>query len=71
VGAEDEQFARERDTREQLEENRRTFYVGMTRAKDRLVFTRCVTRNGKLTGGTRFLDELGLTPVPEPPRPAV
>lgn len=50
----------------ELEENRRTFYVGMTRARDRLVFTRCVTRNGKLTGGTRFLDELGLTPVAAP-----
>ena len=62
VGAEDEQFSREKDSREQVEENRRTFYVGMTRAKDRLVLTRCVTRNGKLTGGTRFLDELGITP---------
>jgi len=38
-------------------------FVGMTRAKDRLVFARRVTRNGKRTGGTRFLDELWLTPV--------
>ena len=61
VGGEDEQFAREKDTREQLEESRRVFYVGMTRAKDRLVFTRALSRGGKPTGGARFLDELGLS----------
>jgi DNA helicase-2/ATP-dependent DNA helicase PcrA len=60
VGAEDEQFAKERDGREQLEESRRVFYVGMTRAKDRLVFTRVLARNGKPTGGARFLDELAI-----------
>ena len=64
VGAEDEQFAKERDGREQLEESRRVFYVGMTRAKDRLVFTRVLSRNGKPTGGARFLDELGLPASP-------
>ena len=36
-------------------------YVGMTRAKDRLVLTRSVTRGAKVTGGTQFLDEMGLT----------
>jgi len=60
VGAEDEQFAREKDGREQLEESRRVFYVGMTRAKDRLVFTRALSRNGKPTDGSRFLDELAV-----------
>jgi DNA helicase II / ATP-dependent DNA helicase PcrA len=60
VGAEDGQFAKERDSRDELEENRRVFYVGMTRTKDRLVFTRSLSRSGKLTGGARFLDELGL-----------
>ena len=62
VGAEDQQFAKEKDSRAELEENRRVFYVGMTRAKDRLVFTRALSRGGKVTGGTRFLDELGIRP---------
>jgi hypothetical protein len=35
----------------------------MTRAKDRLVITRVETRRGKLTGGHKFLDEMGLLPV--------
>ena len=60
VGCEDEQFAREKDSREQLEESRRVFYVGMTRARDRLVFTRALSRGGKTTGGSKFLDELGI-----------
>ena len=60
VGAEDAQFFKEKDSREEQEESRRVFYVGMTRAKDRLVFTRCLTRGGKPTGGSKFLDELGV-----------
>ena len=60
VGAEDQQFAKEKDSRAELEENRRVFYVGMTRAKDRLVFTRSLSRGGKTTGGSKFLDELGV-----------
>ena len=61
VGVEDGQFLGERTTKPELEEARRVLYVGMTRAKDRLVMTRSVTRGPKATGGTQFLDEMGLT----------
>lgn len=61
VGVEDGQFLGERTTKPELEEARRVLYVGMTRAKDRLVMTRSATRGGKVTGGTQFLDEMGLT----------
>jgi superfamily I DNA/RNA helicase len=44
----------------ELEEARRLLYVGMTRAKDRLVLTRVDARNGQPTGGHRILDEMGL-----------
>ena len=50
-------------TRAEVEESRRLLYVGMTRAKDRLVLTRARERAGEPTGGHRFLDELGLRPV--------
>jgi DNA helicase-2/ATP-dependent DNA helicase PcrA len=43
---------------DELEESRRLLYVGMTRAKDRLVLTRVEARDGRPTGGRRFLDEL-------------
>jgi DNA polymerase III epsilon subunit-like protein len=46
----------------EIEEARRLLYVGMTRAKDRLVLTRVEARNGQRTGGHRFLDEIGLVP---------
>jgi DNA polymerase III epsilon subunit family exonuclease len=46
----------------EVEEARRLLYVGMTRAKDRLVLTRVEARNGTPTGGHRFLDEIGLAP---------
>jgi superfamily I DNA/RNA helicase len=46
----------------EVEEARRLLYVGMTRAKDRLVLTRVEARNGQPTGGHRFLDEIGLKP---------
>jgi hypothetical protein len=37
----------------------------MTRARDRLVLTRADQRFGKATGGSLFLEEMGLaTPVP-------
>jgi DNA polymerase III epsilon subunit family exonuclease len=48
----------------EVEEARRLLYVGMTRAKERLVLSRVVSRGGKPTGGHRFLDEMGLTPKP-------
>ncbi len=37
-------FPREGKTQEELEEERRLFYVGITRAKDELYFTSCATR---------------------------
>ena len=44
-----------------LEEERRLFYVAVTRAKDQLVLTRCHVRGGRPTGGpSRFLAEAGL-----------
>src|SRR3954449_9498514 len=46
---------------EDLEEERRLFYVAATRAKDQLVLTRCHVRGGRATGGpSRFLTEAGL-----------
>ena len=45
----------------EIEEARRLLYVGMTRARDRLVLTRAERRGGQRTGGHRFLDEMGLT----------
>ena len=48
-------------TRGEIEESRRLLYVGMTRARDRLVLTRAERRGGQRTGGHRFLDEMGLT----------
>lgn len=47
-------------TRQETEEARRLIYVGMTRAKDRLILTRSATRADLPTGGTQFLAELGL-----------
>jgi DNA polymerase III epsilon subunit family exonuclease len=61
VGVEDAQFLGERISKPELEEARRVLYVGMTRAVDRLVLTRVAIRGGKPTGGTQFLDEMGLT----------
>jgi DNA polymerase III epsilon subunit family exonuclease len=51
-------------TKEQIEEARRLVYVGMTRAKDRLVFTHARERDGRPGGGHQFLDEMGLAPEP-------
>ncbi len=63
VGAEDEQLPGQRDvSKRDIEEARRLLYVGMTRAKDRLILTRVEAREGKLTGRHRFLDEMGLVP---------
>ena len=67
VGAEDAQLPglnREgRDPPEdELQEARRLLYVGMTRAKDRLVLTRAERRKELPTGGYRFLTEMGFVP---------
>ena len=45
-------------TKEELEEERRLFYVGMTRAKERLVISYCVTKNGNDLTPSRFVDEI-------------
>ena len=64
VGVEDEQLIPlPRDgllNKLELEEARRLMYVAMTRTKDRLVMTRAKTRDGKSTGGYRFLNEIGV-----------
>lgn len=67
VGVEDSELpgwrAIAEDRRAEIEESRRLLYVGMTRAKDRLVLTRVRSRSGRDSGGNRFLDEIGLVPV--------
>ena len=67
VGVEDYQlpgYYEIRDARQSdIEEARRLLYVGMTRARDRLVLTRASSREGKDTGGSRFLEEMKLEPV--------
>ncbi|HEU5218319.1 MAG TPA: UvrD-helicase domain-containing protein [Gemmatimonadales bacterium] len=68
IGAEDAQLpGMPRDGREppegELEEARRLLYVGMTRAKDRLVLTRVERRRDLPTGGYRFLTEMGFKPA--------
>jgi superfamily I DNA/RNA helicase len=66
VGVEDERFIPMPPSgvlnKREVEEARRLLYVGMTRAKDRLVLTRVKSRAGKPTGGHQFLDEMGLVP---------
>lgn len=54
-------------TKAEIEESRRVLYVGMTRAKDRLVLTCVDARDGWPTGGHRFLDEMQLRPRPVAP----
>ena len=41
-----------------LEEERRMFYVAMTRAKEKLVITYVKTKNGKDAEPSRFVEEL-------------
>jgi DNA helicase-2/ATP-dependent DNA helicase PcrA len=67
VGVEDYQIPGYYQTVEnrvkEIDEARRLLYVGMTRAEDRLVLTRVDQRNGMASGGSRFLEEMGLEPV--------
>jgi hypothetical protein len=67
IGAEDHELPGYYQTTEnrtdEIEEARRLLYVGMTRAKDRLILTRVERRNGRESGGNRFLDEMGLAPL--------
>jgi DNA polymerase III epsilon subunit family exonuclease len=46
---------------DEIEEARRLLYVGMTRARERLVLTRATRRLGRDTGGSAFLEEMGLS----------
>ena len=50
----------EADDIKAVQEGRRLLYVGMTRAKERLVLTRTLRRNGWSSGGDRFLRDAGL-----------
>jgi len=64
VGVEDHQIPGLRETKEnrqaEIEEARRLVYVGMTRARERLVLTRVERRFGMEAGGSSFLEEMGL-----------
>jgi len=44
---------------DEIEEARRLLYVGMTRARERLILTRCERRFGRDGGGSSFLEEMG------------
>ena len=46
-------FPRENKTGEELEEERRLFYVGITRAREQLYFTSCASR--RMYGQTKFM----------------
>jgi superfamily I DNA/RNA helicase len=64
LGVEDQQLpgwkALEENAEDEIQEARRLLYVGMTRAKDRLVLTRVERRSGLPTGGSLFISEAGL-----------
>jgi len=64
VGVEDYQIPGYRESTEnreaEIQEARRLLYVGMTRARERLVLTRVERRFGMDTGGSAFLEEMGL-----------
>ena len=61
LGVEDYELLGYQSTTDEVEEARRLLYVGMTRARDRLVLTRVERRFGRDTGGSSFLEEMGLT----------
>lgn len=64
VGVEDYELPGYRASKDSLkdetEEARRLLYVGMTRARDRLVLTRVEQRFGRDAGGSGFLEEMAL-----------
>ena len=43
---------------EEIEEERRMFYVAMTRAKERLIISYVKEKNGKDLNPSRFVEEL-------------
>jgi DNA polymerase III epsilon subunit family exonuclease len=75
VGVEDQQLpgwkAIQQDLEDEIQEARRLLYVGMTRAKDRLVLTRAERRSGVHSGGSLFLIESGLSPMVNGTAPAI
>lgn len=72
VGVEDEQLpgwtSPDEDRTAAVQEARRLLYVGMTRARERLIMTRVDRRNDRPAGGSQFLAEMGI--APERPREA-
>jgi DNA polymerase III epsilon subunit family exonuclease len=64
VGVEDFEIpgyqAATNNIQDEIEEARRLLYVGMTRARQRLTLTRVAQRFGRDTGGSTFLEEMGL-----------
>src|SRR6266705_1567733 len=68
VGVEDYQIPGYRESTEhreaEIQEARRLLYVGMTRARERLVLTRVERRFGMEAGGSAFLEEMGLEELP-------
>lgn len=60
-GAEEDLFPHKRALMDgSVEEERRLFYVAMTRAEDTLNISSCRNRNGHLAIKSRFVDEIGL-----------
>jgi len=64
VGVEDYEIpgyqAATNNIKDEIEEARRLLYVGMTRARDRLILTRAARRFGRDAGGSTFLEEMNL-----------
>ncbi|HTJ22305.1 MAG TPA: UvrD-helicase domain-containing protein [Gemmatimonadaceae bacterium] len=60
VGIEDYEILGFQPMKEEIEEARRLLYVGMTRARERLVLTRVERRFGRDAGGSSLLQEMGL-----------
>ena len=48
------------EAQSEIQEARRLLYVGMTRARERLVLTRVERRFGLEAGGSTFLEEMSL-----------
>ena len=60
LGVEDYEILGYQPTKDEVEEARRLLYVGMTRARERLVLTRVQRRFGRETGGSSVLEEMRL-----------
>jgi DNA polymerase III epsilon subunit family exonuclease len=63
AGVEDEVLVGPQASPTEAAEARRLLYVAMTRAKDRLTLTCCRERQGRPSGGTRFIEEMGVAVV--------